>query len=192
MSVSANLLTTLHFILQFGFIGVTLLLLLVTIVNRMRVQHVLLSWRKGPLGGLPVWPAAFLGSVIIFLALAFFAEQPVPLSIFGGYLTGGVLWMLAGWLSATVLVSDYGLVCDPNRSDQAVAWDQVVDYFECTTRNKQRYVFFYLDATDCRRRLDFVVPPAHRDVFGQIIQDRVDARFDLTMQRVYGKKELEG
>ena len=73
-----------------------------------------------------------------------------------------------------------------------MAWGQVVDYFDDNTVFPACYVFFYLDPTDARRRLELKVPRSQRAAFQQIVREKLDARFDLSVQQVYGKKALEG
>ena len=55
-----------------------------------------------------------------------------------------------------------------------------------------RYAFFYLDPADVRRRLELTVPRSQRAAFQQIVREKLDARFELSAQQVYGKKALEG
>ena len=183
MSVAAHVLTTLHLILLTGFLAVTLLLLLVTAYNRWRVRRVLLSWQRGRFYGLPVWPAAFLGAVLLFFGGAFVTGQVLPLSVFVGYLAGGVFWFVAGLLSASVLVTEQGVLQNANQTDEAVAWEQIVDYFEVSAGRKQRYVFFYLDPSDVRRRLEVTVPRAQSASFGKIVREKLDRRFGMTAQQ---------
>ncbi|MFQ5568206.1 MAG: hypothetical protein ACE5G0_00940 [Rhodothermales bacterium] len=192
MPVAADVLTTLHFILQIGFIAVTLMLLLVTAINRLRVRRVRLTWRTGKLFGVPVWPTLFLGAVLLFFGGALVMGQPLPLFLIVGYLLGGIFWFMAGLLSNAVLVTEYGLIRHPNRAEEAVAWGQVVDYFEVTKGRKHRYVFFYLDYADTRRRLELTVPRLQHEAFCRIVREKLDARFELSAQKVYGKKALEG
>ena len=76
--------------------------------------------------------------------------------------------------------------------DRAVAWSQVVDYFEMAQGNQQRFVFFYLDHTDTRRRLELSVPRSRYAPFARLVREKIDARFNRSAQQVYGKKALEG
>lgn len=192
MSAAAEVLTTLHLVLQIGFLSVTFLLLLVTVVNRMRVRRVMLSWQRGRLWGLPLWPTLFLAAVLIFFGTAYATGHAVPMVIFIGYLMGGVCWFSATLVSASTLVTEYGLLEQVNRADRAVAWSQVVDYFEMAQGNQQRFVFFYLDHTDTRRRLEISVPRFRYAPFAKIVREKIDARFHRSAQQVYGKKALEG
>ncbi len=192
MPAAADILATLHLILQVGFISVTVLLLFVTVVNRLRVRHVLLAWRTGKLLGLPLWPTVFLVAVLLFFSGALAMGQALAWTMVVGYLVGGVFWFAASLLSTSVLVTEFGLIYHPNRAGHAVAWGQVVDYFDDNTVLPARYVFFYLDPTDARRRLELKVPRSQRAAFQQIVREKLDVRFDLSVQQVYGKKALEG
>lgn len=192
MSVPADVLTTLHLILQLGFVGVTFLLLVVTIVNRLRVRQVWLSWPTGRLLGIPLWPSVFLGAVLGLFTVSAAVGSTMPLYAFAGYLLGGLCWLAAAWLAGTVLVTAHGLLPDVNRPDHAVAWEQIVDYFETAGRRECRYVFLYLDDLDHRQRLEIRVPIRRAASFQHFVRTKLDARFDLPVQHVYGKKALEG
>ena len=189
--MTADLLSALHQVLQFGFLAVTLLLMLVTVVNRLRVRGVVLTWQRGPLLGWPAWPVAFLFVVASFLAVALATEQPLAPGWFVGYLVGGAFWLVAARLSAAVLVTEYGLVPDAGRPDRAIAWEQMVDYFKASDE-PIRYAFFYLDAADVRRREELTVPRYAAPAFRELLAEHLDARFNETMEQVYGKQTLEG
>ncbi|MDX1548549.1 MAG: hypothetical protein R3247_16250 [Rhodothermales bacterium] len=188
MPAAANVIATLHLILQVGFLGVTFLLLVVMVANRLRVRRVRMAWRRGPLFGLPAWPSAFLAAVLVFAAGVFLAGHPVPMTLLAGYLIGGAFWFGAGWLAASVLVTEYGLVLQARCDDRAVAWEQIVDYFEAGPH----VVFFYRDAAGRRRRIELPVPKRCRTAFRRLVREKLDARFERTAQQVYGKKTLEG
>ena len=191
-AAAANVLATLHLILQISFISVTFLLLCVTVMNRLRVRHVLLAWRHGRLLGWPVWPSLFLGAVLLFAGGAVAAGQPMPTTLVAGYVLGGVFWFTAGLFSTSVLVTEHGLICQANRTGQTMAWEQVVDYFEVASEKQGHYVFFYQDPSRGRCRMELTVPRVQQAAFRKVIGDKLDARFHLNAQQVYGKKALEG
>ena len=169
------------------FIGVTLLLLVVTLMNRLRVRRVLLSWHRGQLFGLPLWPSLFLVAVLAFCLCSALIRHVVPLELVAGYLLGGLFWFVAGVLSGSILVTEYGLVFHAKQAEQAVAWGQVVDYFKASG-TRPRYVFFYRDPSGTRQRLELKVPRAREAVFGRIVEGKLDARFEpQTQQMVVGK-----
>lgn len=192
MFVRSDVFITLQLILLLGFIGVTSLLMLVTVTNRMRLRRVVRSWRTGRLFGFPLWPAAFLLLVLLFSLYAVAAEHVLHATTLAGYLVGGAFWMVAALLSCTVNVTEYGLILNVNRVDQAVAWGQVVDYFEFEREKGHAYVFFYLDGSGVRRRLELTVPATLVDSFRDIVSAKLDARFEFSAQQLYGKKALEG
>jgi hypothetical protein len=192
MPVASDVFTVLHSVLLLGFISVTSLLLLMTIANRLRVDRVVVSWWSGRLCGLPLWPSVFIVTALFFFALSFITGRPIEPVVFGGYLTGGVFWFTSSLVSTATLVTKQGVVCNVNMAGQAVAWGQVVDYFERPHGKHARFVFFYLDGHGTRRRLEITVPAAHREVFVQVIRAKLDARFEFSMQQAYGKKALEG
>ena len=190
--IDADVLRIVHLILEIGFLFVTFLLLAVTVVNRMRVRQVLLTWRHGAPFGVPLWPTVFLVTVFGFFGSALLMGWPLSVWVLAGYLVGGACWLAAGVLSASVLVTEHGIVQSANRADQAVAWRQMVDYFEQPAGHYAVYVFFYLDASDRRCRLELVVPASQQAAFRRLVREKLDARFDLSAQQVYGKSAMEG
>jgi hypothetical protein len=192
MRAAPDLLVTVHLVLLLGFIGVTSLLMLVTVTNRLRLRRVLVSWRTGGMLGLPLWPVVFLAAVLFFLAFGALGGHGVSPTLLLGYLVGGSFWLVSSILSSTVIVSDYGLIRNVNCADRAVSWGQVVDYFEFSGGKKRGYVFFYADGSGTRRRLALQVPQAHRRRVQAILSGKLDTRFEFSAQQVFGKKALEG
>ena len=192
MMVTTDVLATLHSVLLVGFLSVTLLLLLVTLINRVRVQRAVLSWRPPRLGGVPLWPSCFMATVLLLLALASIVGQPVRPEIFAGYLLGGLCWFIASWLSASVVITEYGIVRNINRSADTVAWGQAVDYFSHKEGARSCYVFFFIDNQGGRQRFELWVPLAYQKRFQHVVTAKLDARFEFSMRQAYGKKALEG
>lgn len=186
------MLSTLHTVLLVGFVGVTALLLAMTVLHRVRMPRVVLSWHTGRLGGLPLAPALFLLAVLAFFAYGLYASTDVSPALLAGYGLGGAFWFASALLSSAVLVTDHGVLRPSRRCMQAVAWSQVVDYFEREAQNRRRFVFFYLDEAGHRERLELLVPAAQCERFRQVVYVKLDARFDYATQQAYGKKELEG
>jgi hypothetical protein len=192
MFASPRVLLTVHTILLFGFIGVTSVLMLVTVINRLRVQHIRLTWRTGRVLGLPALPCLFMALVFGFLVHAAATDQPLFVSILGGYLVGGGFWFVAVLLSTATIVTEAGIIRNVNRRGQAVAWGQILDYFEHTFDGEsRRVVFLYFDERGRRRRFEVHVPERHLDRFTKIVHGALEARIGLTPQRAFGKKTLE-
>src|SRR5690606_15640047 len=118
-------------------------------------------------------------------------EQSMIATLLSGYVVGGVFWFVAALLASTVVVTNFGLVGNVNRSDSIVAWSQVVDYFQFEHGHRGGYVLFYRDDSGTRHRMELALPLRHRACFQQLIHAKLDARFEFTMQQVYGKKAFE-
>jgi len=183
---------TLHIILLIGFIGVTSLLMVITVANRLRMRGMLLSWRTGRFFGLPVWPMTFLVVVALLWGYSLAAGQPTPSGVFAGYLVGGLFWFVAILLANALVVTEVGIIRTMKRPRRMLAWGQVVDYFEVPNGDYHHYVFLYEDEAGVRRRFELKVPASRRDRFHRIVRAKIDARMDFGVQQAYGKKALEG
>ena len=186
------MLNTLHIVLLIGFIGVTALLMLVTIANRLRVEGVLLAWRTGRLFGWPLWPSLFMGAVVLLMGYGLLFDTDVPIGVFVGYLLGGSFWFAAALLSTSIFVTEHGFIRNVSRAHEALTWAQVSDYFEVEQDEDRYYVFLVIDENNQRRRLELKVPLAQQVRFRQIVRAKLDARIEFGMQQTYGKKALEG
>lgn len=191
MAALADLFVMLHTGLLIGFVSVTALLMLVTIANRLRVKHMLMSWRTGRCYGFPVLPTLFIVLVLGFLSYAVMSVQDVQPLLFTGYLVGGVFWFVSVLFSSSVIVTDFGLLSHVGRASRGVAWGQIVDYFEMRRGTAREYVFFFIDEAGVRRRFEVSVPVGQQDRFEEIIAHKLDARFNLSMEEALGNKALE-
>lgn len=187
----ADAFAILHVALLLGFLGVTSLLMLMTVTNRLRLRRVLLSWRTGRAFGLPLLPLGFILLILGLLGYALLTGRSLMPVMFTGYLVGGVFWFVSALLASTIVVSDYGLILNVNYAERVVAWGQVTDYFACDRDNACSFVFFYVNGSGARQRLELTVPPAQREAFKQVVGSKLDARFDFSVQQAYGKKALE-
>lgn len=191
MLALADLFATLHTVLLAGFITVTTLLMLVTIASRLRIRHVLLSWRSGRYFAFPVAPASFLIVVLAILIFTLLSGKAVAPLLFVGYLVGGVFWFLSGLFSSSFIVTDCGMLRNAGRASKGVGWGQIVDYFSASRGAQHEYVFIYLDQAGVRRRFEVSVPVAFRERFQEILETRLDSRFDLTVEEALGNKAFE-
>ena len=192
MEAVPSVFATLHAILVVSFVAVTALLLLVTTVNWLRVRQPLMSWRPGSRFRLPAWPLAFLGAVLVLFGCSVAIGAPLSLPVLSGYLLGGSFWLLAATFSTATIVTEYGLLTSVNRLDEAVAWRQVVDYFETVHEGSLHVVFFYLDGASRRQRFELAVPPAQHEAFRSLVDRKLAERFDAALEKSYGNKALEG
>jgi hypothetical protein len=164
----------LHTTLVVVFVGITAVLLGLTLAHRLRIQNVLLSWRA--FTPACAWPVTFVGLVSILAIYANNTASAVPSWIFAGYVTGGIMWFLSAVLGATVIVSRHGVVRGFGGQKNAVAWFQVTDYFEVAERRGTRFVFLCQAAEQSRRRIEILVPAVHVVQFRYLVNDRMEHR----------------
>ncbi len=181
-------LLSLHLLLVLGLLGIASVLLLVTVTNRLRIRHTVLSWRRGPMWGLPIGPSIFVALIVGAAALAFALGRPLGVALLGGYLAAGLFWMISSYLSRSIIVTEYGLITNVNCSDLSVAWGQVVDYFTFDTGKRQGHVFIYVDPGGKRKRLEVAVPAALQEDFVLLVARKIDNRFELPVDRSHGSR----
>ncbi len=178
------MISTLHTILVVSFVVVTGVLLAMTIVQRVRVRGVRMTWISPRKGSLPVWPTVFMGVVLVFMLYSSNTVAPVSGMVFAGYFVGGFLWFAAVVLSGSVMVTEYGVIPEAGRSGDAVGWGQVFDWFEQEDGKRVHFSFLYQDFLGERKRLDLQVPEPQAERFRRFVRSRLDSPTDGTTQRV--------
>ncbi len=168
------MINTLHIILVFSFVGVTGVLLGMTVLQRVRIRGVRMTWFSARLGSLPVWPSLFMGLVVVFMLYSSNTVAPVAGEVFAGYFLGGLLWFAAVALSGSVIVTEYGIIPEAGRSSEAVGWGQVFDWFEQEEEKRTQVSFLYQDLIGERKRLDIIVPRPHMEQFRCIARAKLD------------------
>jgi len=191
MDTPSELFVSVHFLLLWAFIGTTSMLALLTVVNRLRIRDVLVWWPRGRLKGLPLWPTLFLLAILGLWVQGMLRDQLPYTTFLAGYAFGGLFWFIADAVKSTLLVTPHGLVLNVNRSEECVAWGQIVDYFEFEHGRNLGLVFFYLDGCGSRRRLELRIPEARRDHFDAIARERLAGRFRYESQELAGRQAME-
>lgn len=191
MPAAADVLSVLHLLLLSTFVGGTSVAMLVALINRLRVTRPVLAWRTGPVTGLPLTPLLFLALAVGGLSGATWMGQSVPPSVWIGYPAGGLFWFAAAWLARSIVVTEYGIIHDVNRLHRAVAWSQIVDYVETTRRNRPHFVFLYRDDDGARSRRDLPVAEAQADAFRTLVQQKLDARLQLSPGQALDEETLD-
>ncbi|MDE2996381.1 MAG: hypothetical protein OXT73_06560 [Bacteroidota bacterium] len=184
------MINTLHTILVVSFVAVTGVLLAMTLVQRLRVRGVKMTWISARMGGLPVLPTVFMGVVLVFMLYSRNTVAPVAPAVFLGYFTGGILWFLAVILSASAIVTEYGIIPEAGRSGDAVGWGQVFDYFEVESERRVHFAFMYQDFLGERKRLDLSVPHQHADRFRRLVRANLDVPMEHPHDRVRRSQAL--
>lgn len=185
------MLGTIHLILVSAFVAVTALLLGLTVTQRLRIRRVRMSWISARAKNVPVWPIVFIGVVAIFLVYAQNSFPSVEIPIYAGYLVGGVLWFVSALLASSSLVTDYGIIPELGRSGDAIAWGQIVDYFEVLDGKQFHFVFIYQDLLAERRRLEVTVPIVEVERFRMFLRSHLDSRMEIPEKHAVGRKALE-
>jgi hypothetical protein len=191
MPAAADVLSVLHLLLLSAFVGGTSVAMLVALIQRLRVTRPVLVWRTGPITGMPLGPLLFLVLVGAGLGGATWMGQSVPPSAWIGYPAGGLFWFVATWLARSIVVTEYGIIHDVTRIHRAVAWNQVVDYFETTRGRQPHVVFFYRDHDGTRSRLDLPVAAAQVEAFRALVQQKLDARLQLSPEQAFDEETLD-
>ncbi|MDA1027762.1 MAG: hypothetical protein O3B41_01730 [Bacteroidetes bacterium] len=174
-----------------SFVGVTLLLLFMTLLHRFRIRGVRMAWQVGSWHSFPVWPTLFMGLIIVFLVYAQNTFPPEHLTVFAGYFVGGMAWFVAVAMSASVVVTEYGIIPEAGRSSEAVGWGQVSDYFEVEDGKRVHFAFMYQDYLGERKRLDLYVPSQEVNRFRGLVRSKLDVPLDLPPQRIMIREALE-
>jgi len=138
-----------------------------------------------------MWPVLFIGVVAVFLVYAQNTFPSVEISIYAGYLLGGVIWFVSALFSSSSLVTDYGIIPELGKSGDAIAWGQIVDYFEVEDVKQIHFVFIYQDFLGDRRRLETTVPTAEVDRFRSFLRANLDSRMKITEKHEIGHKALK-
>jgi hypothetical protein len=185
------LVEVLHTVLVLCFVGVTVLLLAMTLLHRFRIRGVRMSWQVGSWRNIPVWPTVFMGLIIVFMVYAQNTIPPTKLTIFAGYFIGGMAWFVAVAMSSSVVITEYGMIPEAGRSSDAVGWSQVFDYFEVTEGKRIHFTFLYQDYLGERKRLDLFVPIQGADRFRSLVRTKLDVQMEHPVHRVTSRKALE-
>ena len=88
-------------------------------------------------------------------------------------------------------MTDYGIIPELGKSGDAIAWGQIVDYFEAEELKQIHFVFIYLDFLGERRRLEVTVPSVEVDRFRSFLRVNLDTRMDISEKHTVGHKALE-
>ncbi len=185
-----------HLLTVFFVVGTTGVYMLVSLVNRMRIRRVQVSWHE---------PWRYRPFVLALLYVSFqgfmtFYLWSVHSSLYpwvtGAYLFSGLCWLIGAYINSEVLVTEYGIIPRVSQLERAVGWRQIVDYVVRSGERRgpkkyDRYTFFYLSAYGTRKRMDLSVPISRRKRFQALVQRKLDARFNVVLTQIYGHRQLD-
>ena len=162
-----------------GFAGVTITLLALTVRNRLHAPQAVLAWTDRRVFRNALWPLGFIVLMGICTVLAASSDQPIALWQLAGSMLCGMCWLGAVVLSHTVIVTEEGIVTNLNHPERTVVWNDVVDYFEGGPA-PWHYAFFHHDSAGRRVRRDVWVPRPLRRAFGQMVDEMLEHRFEVS------------
>jgi hypothetical protein len=191
MERMADILFLANTLVLVSFVAVTVVLFTIAVANRLRMRRVLLTWRSLRNESFPLAPAAFLILVCSFLVLLVSTELELQSWQLAGYVTGGALWLISSLLARGTIVTEHGFVLPESQGRLVVSWSQVVDYCEHAPPRGALWTFVYLDAKGSRAAVRVTVPKRLESRFRRIISERLDPRFDLPVERAYGRAALK-
>lgn len=176
LSALQPLLFTLAFV---GFAGVTTALLALTVRNRLHAPQAVLTWTDRQVWRSAVWPLGFVVLMGVCTVIAAGGAGGMALWPLAGLMLCGMCWLAAVVLAHTVIVTEEGIVTNLNHPERTILWNDVVDYFEGGPA-PWHYAFFHHDAIGRRVRQDVWVPRPLRRAFGQMIEEMLEHRFEVT------------
>ncbi len=192
MPTETEMLTLLQTGLLVVFLAVTGLFLALTIANRRRLKHVLLAVPVGRLFGVPARPAAFALIILAILAAGLLAGASVSPLLMLGYLAGAVVWGVATHMSSSVYVFQTGIVRSLIDVESYIPWTIVDDYFFRERGRRVEFVFLHRDVGGRKGRYEVHVPRKYAVEFSEIVEDILETRFTLRLQRSRILRELKG
>lgn len=160
-----------------------------TVINRIRLRSVRMSWGNGRLAGQA-------GSFWIFIALIgiggvmfWIPEHPDSRLVSAATVWIGMHGALTSSLTSRVFVTDNGLIRSLNDPSGMVSWYQVTDYAVRDRRGKQEYLVIYQkydrgsrfgEVQPCSRFV-ITVPKRKERTFKKIVSYKLGKSIDKTV-----------
>lgn len=160
-----------------------------TVINRVRLRSVRMSWGNGRLAGQS-------GSFWIYVALIgmgagmfLIPEEPDSRLVSVATIWIGMHGALASSLTGRVFVTDNGLVRSLNHPSGMIAWYQVTDYVVRDKRGKKEYLVIYQKYDGGSRfgevqpcsRFAITVPERKERTFKKIVSCKLGKSIDKTV-----------
>jgi hypothetical protein len=191
MPIVRDIFQVLQILLLFGFLGLTSMVFVVTMLNRSNVRNLLLVVHRGRFRGMPVLPSIFVAVVTTLFLVALFRNQPSFALLYLGYMVGGALWLGSQFIARATYVTRYGLLKALGSSSR-VAWSQIHDCFDVKVGRGRVFVLLYFDALGVRRRHELFVPNAKIKSFERILDRHIYWNGDYAATAIVDYKALEG
>lgn len=148
-----------------------------TLLNKIRLRNVRMSWKSGKLSGYPVFSTIFLLFSLGLFTLAFYEGTMFLWITFLLYfwMSGG--WFVTSYLASKRYITDNGIIKNINDPSQSIQWYQIRDYLEQDEGTVFKYIFLYkedeFDKETHFVRLELNVPIKHVRTFRKLISHKL-------------------
>ena len=153
-----------------------------SVMNKLRLRKVRLSWRAGKMWGYPLFATVFLGLIGSLGAIAYIMGDVANYPIFASYFWIGCMWFVASYLASKHYMTDYGIVKNINEPSQTIPWFQILDQVEREEKGGVEYSFSYSELdknlTEGFNQLKIYVPNSKRKAFEKIVSFKLKNRFE--------------
>ncbi len=149
----------------------------VTMLNKVRLRNVRLTWKAGRLKGYPLFSTLFLLFSFGLFGLAFFKGSTIHWITFLFY-----FWMSGGWFvnsyhASKRYITDNGIIKNINDPSQSIQWYQIRDYLEQEEGSYQKYIFLYkedeISSATQFVRLELDVPKKYLENFRKLLSHKL-------------------
>lgn len=149
----------------------------VTLLNKIRLRNVRMSWRAGKLKGYPLFSTIFLFFSLTLFGVAFYQGSTYQWITFLLYFWMSGAWFVASYLASKRYITDNGIIKNINDPSQSILWYQIRDYVEQEEKRHQKYIFLYREdeiKPDTNFvRLELNVPKKHVKNFQKLIAHKL-------------------
>lgn len=185
-----TLLKLLHDATLMALAAVSISYVLILLKYRFQLRRVLFSWHPRSAFYIPRWMLwTFATSVLVWTYLTFATQDFSGWAILGYVLISKSL-LISGFIANLILVTDHGILQRLGYGRQTLAWGQVEDYVIHERKTHDIFVFFYQDELGRRQRFELIVPKKIAKDLRPIAAQKLDARFNYTVQQSFGSKAL--
>lgn len=148
-----------------------------TILNKIRLRNVRMSWKAGKLNGYPIFSTLFLGSSLGLFGLAFYEGTTILWFTFLLYFWMSSSWFVTSYLASKRYITDNGIIKNINDPSQSIQWYQIRDYLEQENGRHQKFIFLYREDELSDRvnfvRLELSVPNKYLEEFRNLISHKL-------------------
>lgn len=148
-----------------------------TLLNKLRLRKVRISWKAGKMRGYPIFSTLFVSFSLVLFGLSYHQGVPRLWITFLLYfwMSGG--WFVTSYLASKHYITDNGIVKNINDPSQSVQWYQIRDYLEQENGRFQKFVFLYRENELHNEanfiRLELNVPKKYLHGFRKLISHKL-------------------